>query len=94
MRHTRKTGAQFADNVFLANLYDSELLSWFEETLKIALEAVRPPDAPLPRIIDMQDVQEADPLRWIGFENYLVVSDRCALRSACLLVTMAPKRNL
>ena len=67
-----------ADNILLMNLYREELSSWFREVLKIALASVRPADAPMPRIIDTRDLLHFPRPMWVAFENYIVVTDRCA----------------
>lgn len=64
------------DNVLLVNLFERELGAWFRETLELALAAVRPADAPPLRVMDTSALTAGDPLNWLGFENYIVITDR------------------
>jgi hypothetical protein len=71
-----------ADTVALVNMYKDQVPNWFLETLAIALAPSQPKPGPsLPRIIDYGDIMAigGDKLTWLGFENYLTVTDRCEL---------------
>ena len=60
----------------LLNLYKDALTTWFKQTLQVALRAALPSGHELPPLIDYGDLQAVPKLSWLGFENYIAVSDR------------------
>lgn len=64
--------------MFLVNLKADQLSNWFLEVLRIVLAPVTGPDGP--QVIDTQDLAELDKVKWLVIENYITVTDRCALR--------------
>jgi hypothetical protein len=59
----------------MLNLHRFELLDLFVKTLQIALEGLPGSDAAT--VVDTGDVLNAPEKAWIGFQNYVVATDRC-----------------
>lgn len=63
-----------ADRILLVNTFEGDILDWLDEMLAVALGLDGP--AQLPLFIDSGDVGDLDKAKWLGFENYILVTDR------------------
>ena len=63
-----------ADRILLVNTFEGDILDWLDEMLAVALGLDSP--AQLPPFIDSGDVGDLDKAKWLGFENYILVTDR------------------
>lgn len=70
-----------ADRIFFINVKIDDLQDWEREALTVCLGAKTP--AELPITMDYVDLSEISNLAWVGFENVISVTDRCA---ACSLL--------
>jgi hypothetical protein len=77
-----------ADRILLLNTYSSDLVDWVDEVLTVVLGLDTPEN--LPPIVDADDINKMSKMSWLGFENYLVVTDRYPLPLSLLHSSNAP----
>lgn len=56
------------------NTFEGDIVNWIDEMLAVALGVDSPHD--LPPIVDAADISGLEKRAWLGFENYILVTDR------------------
>lgn len=64
----------FVDRILLVNTFEGDILDWLDQVLAVALGVDSPKD--LPPVIDSAQISSIQKRAWLGFENYILVTDR------------------